>query len=120
AARVKRIAATVKAFDTPDNLALLAPLSEHAARALLHLVATAEDSLPPLVGQLLEPVPADARARFALMLVETWIASHGEPKLRWALRLLPGNADDRVVDQLVAAITAWNKPRLQRAAAATE
>lgn len=120
AATVKRIAASVKHFDSPELLALCAPLSEHAARVLLHLAATAEDSLPPLVGKLLAPVSAENRACLALALAETWIASNGEPKLRWALKLLPGNADDRVVDVLVATIQAWNKPKLQRAAAATE
>ncbi|WP_240479343.1 hypothetical protein, partial [Delftia tsuruhatensis] len=56
----------------------------------------------------------------ALALVQQWIACEGEPKQRWALRLLPGHADDRVVDALVAAVQAWNRPRLQRAAAAVE
>lgn len=120
AATVKRIAASVKHYDSPELLALCAPLSEHAARVLLHLTATAEDSLSPLVAKLLTPIAADNRARLALALAEVWIASNGDPKLRWALKLLPGNADDRVVDQLVAAINVWNKPRLQRAAAATE
>ncbi|MNQ24336.1 hypothetical protein D3C85_375310 [compost metagenome] len=110
----------MKHYDSPELLALCAPLSEHAARVLLHLAATAEEGLPPLVDKLMAPIAAENRARLALALAEVWIASNGDPKLRWALKLLPGNADDRVVDQLVAAINAWNKPRLQRAAAATE
>lgn len=119
-ATVKRLAAAIKPFDTPDVLALCTPLSEHAARVLLHLAATAEGGLPPLAAQLLAPLSVEHRARLALALVEHWIAADGDPKQRWALKLLPGHADDRVVDVLVAAVQAWNKPRLQRAAAAVE
>lgn len=119
-ASIKRLSAAIKPFDTPELLALCAPLSEHAARVLLHVSAIAEGGLPPLAGELLARIPADNRARLALALVQQWIASEGEPKQRWALRLLPGHADDRVVDVLVAAVQAWNRPRLQRAAAAVE
>ena len=119
-ASIKRLSAAIKPFDTPELLALCAPLSEHAARVLLHVSAIAEGGLPPLAGELLARIPADNRARLALALVQQWIASEGEPKQRWALRLLPGHADDRVVDALVAAVQAWNRPRLQRAAAAVE
>ncbi|SOE35835.1 DUF4132 domain-containing protein [Delftia acidovorans] len=119
-ASIKRLSAAIKPFDTPELLALCAPLSEHAARVLLHVSAIAEGGLPPLAGELLARIPADNRARLALALVQQWIASEGEPKRRWALRLLPGHADDRVVDALVSAVQAWNRPRLQRAAAAVE
>lgn len=119
-ASIKRLSAAIKPFDTPELLALCAPLSEHAARVLLHVSAIAEGGLPPLAGELLARIPADNRARLALALVQQWIACEGEPKQRWALRLLPGHADDRVVDALVAAVQAWNRPRLQRAAAAVE
>jgi len=119
-ASIKRLSAAIKPFDTPELLALCAPLSEHAARVLLHVSAIAEGGLPPLAGELLARIPADNRARLALALVQQWIASEGEPKQRWALRLLPGHADDRVVDALVSAVQAWNRPRLQRAAAAVE
>lgn len=119
-ASIKRLSAAIKPFDTPELLALCAPLSEHAARVLLHVSAIAEGGLPPLAGELLARIPADHRACLALALVQQWIASEGEPRQRWALRLLPGHADDRVVDVLVAAVQAWNRPRLQRAAAAVE
>lgn len=119
-ASIKRLSAAIKPFDTPELLALCAPLSEHAARVLLHVSAIAEGGLPPLAGELLARIPADNRARLALAMVQQWIASEGEPKQRWALRLLPGHADDRVVDALVSAVQAWNRPRLQRAAAAVE
>lgn len=119
-ASIKRLSAAIKPFDTPELLALCAPLSEHAARVLLHVSAIAEGGLPPLAGELLARIPADNRARLALALVQQWIASEGEPKQRWALRLLPGHADGRVVDALVSAVQAWNRPRLQRAAAAVE
>lgn len=119
-ASIKRLSAAIKPFDTPELLALCAPLSEHAARVLLHVSAIAEGGLPPLAGELLARIPADNRARLALALVQQWVASEGEPKQRWALRLLPGHADDRVVDALVSAVQAWNRPRLQRAAAAVE
>lgn len=119
-ATVKRLAAAIKPFDSPDILACCAPLSEHAARVVLHLAATAEDALPPLAAQLLAHVNADDRARLALALVEHWIGAEGDPKRRWALRLMPGNADDRVVDLLFDAVKQWNKPRIQRAAAAVE
>ncbi len=120
AAKVKRLAAAIKPFDTPELHSLCAPLSEHAARVLLHLAATAEATPPPMVDQLLAHVPAENRARLALALVEHWIAADGDPKRRWALKLVPGNADDRVVDLFMKAINDWNRPRLQRAAAATE
>ena len=120
AATVKRLAAAIKPFDTPELLSLCAPLSEHAARVLLHLTATAEAEPPPVVGQMLAHVSQENRARLALALVEHWIAADGAPKQRWALKLVPGNADDRVVDLFVKAINDWNRPRLQRAAAATE
>ena len=119
-ASIKRLSAAIKPFDTPELLALCAPLSEHAARVLLHVSAIAEGGLPPLAGELLARIPADNRARLALALVQQWIACEGEPKQRWALRLLPGHADDRVVDALVSAVQTWNRPRLQRAAAAVE
>lgn len=119
-ASVKRLSAAIKPFDTPELLALCAPLSEHAARVLLHVAAIAEGDLPPLAAQLLACIPQENRARLALALVQQWIAAEGEPRQRWALRLLPGQADDRVVDVLVAAVQAWNRQRLQRAAAAVE
>lgn len=120
AAKVKRLAAAIKPFDTPGMLERCAPLSEHAARVLLHLAATAEGALPPLAAQLLAHMTPENRARLALALVEHWIAADGDPKRRWALKLVPGNADDRVVDLFMKAINDWNRPRLQRAAAATE
>lgn len=115
---VKRIAAAVKHYDAPELLALFAPLSEHAARVLLHLAATADGGLPPLAEQLLAAICAENRARLALALVQAWIALDGDPKQRWALKLVVGNADDRLVDTLVAAIQAWGKPKKQRAVVA--
>ena len=69
-ASIKRLSAAIKPFDTPELLALCAPLSEHAARVLLHVSAIAEGGLPPLAGELLARIPADNRARLALALVQ--------------------------------------------------
>ncbi|MNZ15091.1 hypothetical protein D3C78_320300 [compost metagenome] len=118
AAGVKRIAAAVKHYDAPELLALFAPLSEHATRVLLHLAATAEGELSPLAKQLLAAIPAENRARLSLALTQAWVALDGDPRQRWALKLVAGNADDRVVDTLVAAILAWGKPKKQRAVVA--
>lgn len=120
AAKVKRIAAAVQPFDVPEVLAALRPLSEHAARVLFHLAATAEGGLPPMADQLLAQLPTEGRARLALAVVETWVALEGEPKQRWMLKLLPGNVDDRAVDKLAAAAFAWGKPKKLRAVLAVE
>lgn len=120
AAKVKRIAAATRHYDTPELLALLEPLSEHAARVLLHLAATAEEALPSLAHELMAQVPAQRRAQLAHSILATWISLDGDPKARWALRLLSGNIDDRVVDVLADAALAWGKPKKQRAVLAVE
>ncbi|WP_164557779.1 DUF4132 domain-containing protein [Massilia atriviolacea] len=120
AASIKRWSAAIKQFDTPDTLALFQPLSGHAARAALHLAATAEEGLPPLAVSLLAQLPAEARARLARYLVELWIGNDGNPKLRWILRLALNGADDRIVDLLSATVYAWAKTRKQRAVIAVE
>jgi hypothetical protein len=117
---VKRLSAAIRPFDRPELLALCQPLSEQAARVLLHLAAISEAGLPPLADQLMAAIPEEGRRRLVLALVEQWVAAEGDPKQRWALKLLPGHADDRVVDVLVAAVQAWNKTRLQRATVAVE
>lgn len=109
AADIKRWSATIKPLEHAEVLALFQPLSEHAARAALHLAATGDDALPPLARALLAQLSTDNRARLALHAVQAWIASDGEPKLRWALRLLEGGADDRIVEPLAAAMLAWGK-----------
>ncbi|MES2818259.1 MAG: DUF4132 domain-containing protein [Pseudomonadota bacterium] len=120
AAKVKRIAATVRHFEAADFLGQLQPLSEHAVRVVFHLAATAEAALPPLAEQLLAQVSAEQQARLALAVVHSWIAQDGDPKLRWALKLLPGRSDDRMVDALTAAVMAWGKTKKQRAVIAVE
>ncbi|TDF28896.1 DUF4132 domain-containing protein [Delftia tsuruhatensis] len=119
-ARFKRFSSSIKAYDQPETLALFAPLSEHAARTVLHLVATAEEELPPLVEQLLAHVPAESRAQLSLHLVNAWVALEGEPKARWALRLANGHVDDRLVQTLVAAVKAWGWSKKLRAIIAVE
>lgn len=120
AAGIKRWSAAIKPLDTPETLAMFQPLSEHAARAALHLAATAEDGLPPLAGALLAQLPAEARARLALHLVEFWIGSEGNPKLRFVLQLAVKGADDRIVDLLSETVYSWAKTRKQRAVIAVE
>ncbi|RSZ60923.1 DUF4132 domain-containing protein [Massilia atriviolacea] len=120
AAGIKRWSAAIKPLDHPETLALFQPLSEHAARATLQLAATGEEGLPPLAVDLLVQVPPENRARLARQAMETWIASNGEPKLRWMLRLAQGAADDRSVDLLSAAVFAWGKTRKQRAVIAID
>lgn len=119
-AAVKRLSAAIKPFDTPELLALCAPLSEHEARVLLHVTATAEGDLPPLATELMARMAPDGRAGLALALVQQWIAADGEPKQRWVLRLLPGHADNRAVDALAAAVRAWNRTHTPRAVVALE
>lgn len=119
-ARFKRFSSSIKAYDQPETLALFAPLSGHAARTVLHLVATAEEELPPLVEQLLAHVPAESRAQLSLHLVNAWVALEGEPKARWALRLANGHVDDRLVQTLVAAVKAWGWSKKLRAIIAVE
>jgi hypothetical protein len=120
AAAIKRWSAAIKPLDTPALLEQFQPLSEHAARAALHLAATGEDGLPPLAAELLAQLPAERRARLALQLVDLWIDSEGNPKLRWVLRLALHGADDRIVDRLCATVFAWAKTRKQRAVIALE
>lgn len=119
-ARFKRPTRAINVYDTPQILALFAPFSDHAARVLLHLAATAEDDLPPLAEQMLAHIPAENRARLSLELVKTWVTLDGDPKARWALRLANGNSDDRVVNTLTAAVQAWGKPKKLRAVIAVE
>ncbi|RSZ60926.1 DUF4132 domain-containing protein [Massilia atriviolacea] len=109
AAAVTRWSTAIKPFEHAEVLALFQPLSEHAARAALHLAATGDDALPPLATALLAQLSADNRARLALHAVRTWTAGEGEPRLRWMLRLAADGADDRIVDPLAAAIVAWGK-----------
>ncbi|RSZ60925.1 DUF4132 domain-containing protein [Massilia atriviolacea] len=120
AAAVKRMSVAIAAFDNADTLALFQPLSEHAARATLHLAATATDALPPLALDLLAQLTPENRARLAQRLAETWIGNDGEPKMRWMLRLAASGADDRIVDLLSATVFAWGKIKKQRAVVAVE
>jgi hypothetical protein len=119
-ARFKRFSSLLKAYDQPAILALFEPLSGHAARTLLHMVATADEELPPLVEQMLAHVPAESRAQLSLELVKSWVALDGEPRARWALRLVTGHVDDRLVQTLVAAIKAWGWSKKLRAIIAVE
>ncbi|NHZ32862.1 DUF4132 domain-containing protein [Massilia rubra] len=109
AAAITRWSAAIKPLDHAEVLALFQPLSEHAARATLHLAATGDDALPPLATDLLAQLSPEHRARLALHAVQTWIAGEGEPKLRWMLRLLANGADERIAEPLGAAVFAWGK-----------
>ncbi|NHZ98518.1 DUF4132 domain-containing protein [Massilia sp. CCM 8734] len=109
AAAIKRFAVAIAPLDYPDILTLFQPLSEHAARAALHLTASADQMLAPLATDLLAQLSPEHRARLALHAVQTWIAGEGEPKLRWMLRLLPGAADERIVEPLGTAVFGWGK-----------
>ncbi|CAB5669818.1 Uncharacterised protein [Delftia tsuruhatensis] len=119
-ARFKRFSSLLKAYDQPAILALFAPLSAHAARTVLHMVATADEELPPLVTQMLAHVPAENRAQLSLELVKCWVALDGEPRARWALRLVTGHVDDRLVQTLVNAVKAWGWSKKLRAIIAVE
>ncbi|CAB5669799.1 Uncharacterised protein [Delftia tsuruhatensis] len=120
AARLQELSPAIAALDRAELLALLAPLSPHAARCLLHLAATGPQQLPDLARQLLAQAGAEARARLALALVEHWIACDGDPASRWVLKLLEGAADDRCVEPLAAAALAWHKARKERAVVALQ
>lgn len=120
AAKVKRIAAVIKHYEIPAIINLMQPLSEHAARVVLHLAATCEAQLPPLTHALLRHISAEKRAQLSQTLTEQWIASDGDPKLRWALKLVGSAADDRIVDLLANAVFAWGKIKKQRAVVAVE
>lgn len=123
AATFKRFSPAITPFDQPALLDLLAPLSPQAARTLLHLAASAAAAdvvLPALAQGLLAQAGAEGRARLALTLVEHWVAADGAPTARWGLRLLPGAADDRVVEPLAAAALAWHKARKERAVIALQ
>ncbi len=119
-ARFKRFGGAIKAYDAEEVLALCAPLSAHAARILLYLAATTEDELPPLAERLLAEISAENRARLSQALVQIWVALKGDPKQRWALKLVAGNIDDRVVDTLAAAVRAWGWSMKLRAVIAVE
>lgn len=120
AASLQRLSPAIAALDQPALLDLLAPLSAQAARALLHLAATSPQELPALARQLLAQASAENRARLALALVQHWVAADGAPESRWVLKLLPGAADDRVVDVLSSAALAWHKTRKERAVVALQ
>ncbi|MFG0674443.1 DUF4132 domain-containing protein [Delftia sp. WSY_7] len=120
AASLQRLSPAIAALDQPALLDLLAPLSAQAARALLHLAATSPQELPALAHQLLAQAGAENRARLALALVQHWVAADGAPESRWVLKLLPGAADDRIVDVLSSAALAWHKTRKERAVVALQ
>lgn len=120
AASLQRLSPAIAALDQPALLDLLAPLSAQAARALLHLAATSPQELPALAHQLLAQAGAENRARLALALVQHWVAADGAPESRWVLKLLPGAADDRIVDVLSSATLAWHKTRKERAVVALQ
>ncbi|QRI92942.1 DUF4132 domain-containing protein [Delftia lacustris] len=120
AASLQRLSPAIAALDQPALLDLLAPLSAQAARALLHLAATSPQQLPALARQLLAQAGAENRARLALALVQHWVAADGAPESRWVLKLLPGAADDRIVDVLSSAALAWHKTRKERAVVALQ
>lgn len=120
AASLQRLSPAIAALDQPALLDLLAPLSAQAARALLHLAATSPQELPALAHQLLAQASAENRARLALALVQHWVAADGAPESRWVLKLLPGAADDRIVDVLSSAALAWHKTRKERAVVALQ
>ncbi|UOD29170.1 DUF4132 domain-containing protein [Massilia violaceinigra] len=109
AAAITRCSAAIKPLDHAPVLALFQPLSEHAARAALHLAATGDEALPPLASALMAQLSRGQRARLALHATQTWINNDGEPKLRWMLRLLATGADDRIAEPLGAAVFAWGK-----------
>lgn len=119
-AKVKRLAAVIKHYDIPAIINLMQPLSEHTARVVLHLAATCEADLPPLTHALLGHISAEKRAQLSQSLTEQWIAGEGDPKLRWALKLVGSAADDRIVDLLANAVFAWGKVKKQRAVVAVE
>ncbi len=119
-ASVKRIGKAVEQAATPDLVAHMSLLSAQAAKAVLQLVYSANEELPPLVHQALSCLSAEQRAKLMPYLLQSWIACDGDPKQRWILRLLKGNADDRLVDLLFDAVRSWNKPRGPRAVMATE
>lgn len=120
AASLQRLSPAIAPLDQPALLDLLAPLSAQAARALLHLAATSPQELPALAHQLLAQASAENRARLALALVQHWVAADGAPESRWVLKLLPGAADDRIVDVLSSAALAWHKTRKERAVVALQ
>lgn len=120
AASLQRLSPVIAALDQPALLDLLAPLSAQAARALLHLAASSPQGLPALARQLLAQAGAENRARLALALVQHWVAADGAPESRWVLKLLPGAADDRIVDVLSSAALAWHKTRKERAVVALQ
>lgn len=120
AASLQRLSPAIAALDQPALLDLLAPLSAQAARALLHLAASSPQELPALARQLLAQASAENRARLALALVQHWVAADGAPESRWVLKLLPGAADDRIVDVLSSAALAWHKTRKERAVVALQ
>ncbi|WEL96285.1 MULTISPECIES: DUF4132 domain-containing protein [Delftia] len=120
AASLQRLSPAIAALDQPALLDLLAPLSAQAARALLHLAASSPQELPALAHQLLAQAGAENRARLALALVQHWVAADGAPESRWVLKLLPGAADDRIVDVLSSAALAWHKTRKERAVVALQ
>lgn len=120
AASLQRLSPAIAALDQPALLDLLAPLSAQAARALLHLAASSPQELPALARQLLAQAGAENRARLALALVQHWVAADGAPESRWVLKLLPGAADDRIVDVLSSAALAWHKMRKERAVVALQ
>ncbi|WP_343740161.1 DUF4132 domain-containing protein [Delftia tsuruhatensis] len=120
ATSLQRLSPAIAALDQPALLDLLAPLSAQAARALLHLAASSPQELPALARQLLAQASAENRARLALALVQHWVAADGAPESRWVLKLLPGAADDRIVDVLSSAALAWHKTRKERAVVALQ
>lgn len=120
ATSLQRLSPAIAALDQPALLDLLAPLSAQAARALLHLAASSPQELPALARQLLAQAGAENRARLALALVQHWVAADGAPESRWVLKLLPGAADDRIVDVLSSAALAWHKTRKERAVVALQ
>ncbi|PTQ73853.1 DUF4132 domain-containing protein [Pseudomonas sp. GV071] len=115
-----KIPAAVKKYWNDEFAAALAPLGEPLALQLLVSLFEAGKQLPRRAEQLLEYVPAGRRADFAWLGVRQWVAGNGAVELDWLLLTLPVYGDDRIANELVAAVKAWAKLRKQKASAALQ
>jgi hypothetical protein len=98
--------------------AVLAPLGEALGLQLLSILSEGDEQLPRRARQLLSLLPASRRADFALLAVQQWVAANGAGEADWLLLTLPVYGDERIANELVAAIKDWKKVRKQKASAA--
>jgi hypothetical protein len=87
AAKVKNFTKLVETVCEPALLALMSPLSPHAASVLLLLMSKDGDTPSPLALRLIEQVSINQRSAWIRALKSTWQSQQCHVKYRWLMEL---------------------------------